>query len=296
MPLPDGFTEFDPTQTGNPPSGFSDISNEPDWGGVVRSALNEASMGNGSKMRDLMTDPITQAKVLPYLAQGVGTILPTPMGATKGYAAGRALSDAALASYGRSDLIPSKGKQALEAGGSILGDLTAIPAIKKASYGNAIGDVETAAGIPDPTIHPEAYPSLPRPGGPQTVSNAVDDAVGMVNDPAVEKTPIFWKRLKDQIDWIYSRGKDEAMSKLDKIKLSGLSTVAENNLNQSVLGRAPIAEDMSNSLAAPRAIEKAWTSLPPRVRAGIQFFAPTAGIGGGLAEIFKMIGGGSKGQ
>src|SRR5690349_15423116 len=108
-----------------------------DWGGVVKQALNEARMGDGSKMRDLMTDPVTQAKALPYLA-GL-TSLPFG-GPTAGYAVTRGLSDAALASYGKSDQIPPISQQAMELGGSLASE--AIPAIGRWKAAKDIGKAE----------------------------------------------------------------------------------------------------------------------------------------------------------
>lgn len=276
------------------PNGPSQNSDGPDYSQVAKDAINEAMVGKGSRLRDLLSDPVTQAKVLPYLSGAAGAVLPVPMGAMMGTVGGRQLSNLALKTYGRSGDIPSTGSQVLEAGMAGLGDLTAIPMIKKNVYGSAIGDAEKAAGVPPL----EEIKSLPRPTGPKSVSELIDDSFDDVatRPDAQKNDPVFWKQLKDQVDWLYQRGKDEALSNIDKIKLSKLSAVANQGLNSSVPGRGEIASDMSSSLGAPRAISNAWKSIPPKVRAGLQYFGPGAAIAGGLHEVFRTIGGGGGGR
>jgi len=144
MPLPPGFVEDTPMASpqavgGTPPKGFIEDSTNPDFGQVVKDALNEAHFGNGSKLRDLMTDPITQAKALPYLIGFAGTLLGGP---TAAYVMGRGLSDAALSSYGRPEEIPPISQQAGELAGSVVSE--AIPAMGRYMAGKDIGKVEAA--------------------------------------------------------------------------------------------------------------------------------------------------------
>lgn len=97
-----------------------------DYGEVMKSALNEARMGDGSFMRKMMSDPITQAQAIPYLSGAVGVVSPLPMAGSVATVAGRQLSNQALRAYGRKDLIPSVSDQVTE--GVLAGGTEAIGA------------------------------------------------------------------------------------------------------------------------------------------------------------------------
>lgn len=254
---------FDPSQS------FEDVE-EPDWGGVVKDALNEARMGNGSKMRALMTDPITQAKALPYLAGTAGGFSGIPMGATAGQVGGRLISDAALKAYGHPEDIPSVGRQVAEGGIAALGDITAFPAFNKRIFGGQVGAAEKAAGVPPP----EEIPSLPKPAAGQPVSGGIDSAIESVKSAGGEGTPTYWKQIKDQIDAFYNAGKDAKLSNLDRAKLQWLNGQVQKGLNASVAGRAAPAAALARSQAVPNAIEGAWDAIPSSLKWGL-------GVGGG---------------
>lgn len=238
---------------------------------AVVQAGKEALMQPGTLARDLATDPVTQAKALPYIAGTAGAIAPIPGGASLGQDGGRLLSDAALASYGRQDAIPPIAQQVAEGAGALAGDVLALPGIKKGIYGRQIGAAEKAAGVPPP----QDIASLPRPGGAQPVSQAIDEAIQNIKTvPDAQKTPVFWKQIKDQVDWFYGRGKDEVISKMDKAKLAWLSNAAQDGLNAAVPGRAIPAQAMARSQAIPNAVNGAWNMLPRRTRAGIGYLSP----------------------
>lgn len=295
MPLPPGFVEDTPVVSpsatgGTPPKGFIEDSTNPDFGQVVKDALNEAHMGNGSKLRDLMIDPITQAKALPYLTGTAGAVSGIPGGTTLGTVGGRQISNEALRLYNRPDLIPSTGSQVKEGLLSAAGDVTAIPAINRKIFGSAVGQAERGAGMPDPFKNPEAYPSLPRPGGPAPVTNSIDEAVKMLSDPTVEKSPVFFKRLQDQIKWLYSLGKDQKLSDLDKIKLASLSDTAQNGLNASISGRAGPAASLAMSQTIPNAISKVTRSVPWWAKAALLAGATGTGLEKALSGVGVNLG------
>lgn len=238
---------------------------------VAKSAVNEAFMRPGTSTRDLMTNPITQAKALPALAGAAGGMAPVPFGATMGTVAGRQISNLAMKAYGKPELIPPASSQVLEAGAAMAGDVMALPYIKKSYYGKQIANAEQAAGVPPP----QDISSLPRPTGTQTVSSAIDDAVNSIKTANPEKTsPVFWKQLKDQIDFFYQRGRDEVLSNGDRAKLAWLSSKIQEGLNTSIPGRAEPARMMSKSMAIPNAISGAYKALPRRARIGLEYFGP----------------------
>lgn len=286
MPLPPGFSEVSqtPSQAGSPPTGFFEPSSDVDWGGVVKDALNEARMGNGSKMRSLMTDPVTQAKALPYLLPAATAVIGMPWASTKGYVAGRGLSDAALLSYGRGDDIPSALSvdkefpyihgQVPELVGSAFSDLVTIPAIKSANSGKAIGQAEANAGLANVTK--EAPPS-----GMRTAVKFVQN----IKDKAL--TPEEARAMKPAIDTIFTKGwlnGTEYMSDLAKAKSNVMSVL------NKIPGRAEPAQAMANAMKAPNMISKVWSSVPKSVKYGMGVGAGTVGAGDALYQVLKKIG------
>lgn len=259
------------------------ISAGPDWMGVVKDALNEARMGNGSKMRDLMSDPVTQAKVLPILSGGGVAALGVPMGNTIGTVAGRQISNAALKAYGKENEIPDTASQLKEAAISGALDLTAIPFINKRVIGSQIGDVEKAAGVPAP----QDIPSLPRPKAGDPVSGGIDSAIESVRSAEGGGTPTYWKQIKDQIDNFYNLGKDTKLTNLDKAKLTWLSARVQEGLNAAVPGREALSETFANSQKVPNAIKDAFYSVPSSIRQGMGVGAGTVSGGGLLYELGK---------
>jgi len=228
---------------------------------VAQQAGKEALMQPGTYMRDLATDPITQAKALPPLAGVAGAFMGGPFSMTKTQLPARALSDAALAAYGRKEEIPSPMAHAVEAATTVGADVLAIPFAHKAVRGSQIGAIEKAAGVPPP----QDIPSLPRPAGAGPVSGAIDEAIASVKQ-GVDKSPLYWKQLKDQISWFYERGKDAVLSSGDRQKLAWLSGEVQKGLNVAVPGRGLPASQMANAMKAPNVISKMYGKIPPIVR------------------------------
>lgn len=249
-------------------------------GDVALQAAKEAVLAKGTSTRALATDPITQAKALPALAGTIGGMSPIPGGATLGTMGGRLLSDAALASYGRKEEIPSIAQHVAEGALSAAGDVMAIPYMKKSIYGKQIGKAEQAAKVPPP----QDIKSLPRPVGVQGISNTIDDTIGMVKSPEVNKDPVFWKQLKDQVDFFYQRGRDEVLSKGDRAKLAWLSSTVQDGLNTTIQGRAEPAAAMAKAMTIPNKIKGAYQMLPRRARIGMEYFGGPAGAATLFAE------------
>lgn len=240
MPLPPGFVEETPTK--GPPSGFSEEGT--DWGGIVKQALNEAHMGNGSKIRDLMSDPITQAKALPYLAGAAGMI-GLGGGATANMAVAHLLSDAALKSYGREDQIPSVGSQALDVGLAALGDMA-----NAGLAGRAIGKAEKAAGVVTRTPL-----KLPTSGN---VGAALDEMETTLKNALASGTPLGPQSARD----IYSTAKYIAnnpnivgKSSDILVQSSRVKAMAQAALNAAVEGRGAPAAIMATAKTVPNMVK-----------------------------------------
>lgn len=120
----------------------------------VMGAVGAALQAQPGMMADAMTNPVTQAHALPVLAGAAGSVL-GPGGATAGNVGGNLLSDAALASYGRSDQIPSVAGQVSQ--GVLAGASDVIPAIIK------VPDSLKSAGI-NPTTLDHMAPGGQPPG------------------------------------------------------------------------------------------------------------------------------------
>lgn len=265
---------------------FSKIGGQPDWKGVVGNAVGSAFMKPGTVPNKLMIPSLenapAQARALPPLASLTGGLLGGPMGATKFGEGGRAISDAALASYGKKDQIPSGTAHLEELGGNLFGDVIAFPQAKKSYYGRQIGKAEKLAGVPPP----EDIRSLPRPGATQAVSTTIDDAVDSVKGSEMRGSPTFWKQIKDQVDWIYERGKNEALSKGDKSKLAWLNSQVQKGLNSSVSDREVPAMALAESQVVPNAIGRTFRMLPPKVRSGLGY---GTGFGAPVVAIEEIV-------
>lgn len=248
-------------------------NNNPDWGGVIKSALNEASMGNGSKMRDLMSDPITQAKVLPYLTSAGALPFGGP---TAGYAMGRGLSDAALASYGRSDQIPAAGQQAIELGTSLAGE--AIPALGRYQAGKDIGAAESA--VP-------GLSSVEKEAPPSNVRTAVKFMQNLKNKPSltIEEAKAAQPAVKSV--WGSPWVRDPRYSSYLP-DLADASQKVSDALNQ-IPGRAAAADTMAQLSTIPNYVGKAVKAVPKAVKFGMGMGAGE-GITDALAKAIFNIG------
>lgn len=244
---------------------------------VAREAMREAIMRPGTMMRDLATDPVTQAKAVPYLAGAAGSALGKAGGATVGLTGGRQLSNAALISYGRPEEMPSATEQVLEGALSFAGDLAPIPAINRKIFGKAVGAAERSAGVP------EFVPSMKRPTGPDSTARFIDWAREIRGNPPKETL----KQIKDQIDFIYKNRKNVPLSDLDEGKLKFLNQWIQSSLNKAAPGRKAAADALKESQLIPRTIKNTYKSIPSNIRGGME----TYGIpGAAIAALVKALG------
>lgn len=200
---------------------------------------------------------------------------------------GRALSDAALASYGQKDQIPSIPQHLMELGGNALADVSVIPAIKKFIYGGQIGKVEKAAGVPPP----QDIMSLPMSTGQKSAGDFINDAINSVKGSEGRGAPGYWKSIKDQVDRIYNMGADQKLTGLDRGRLRWLNQQVQQGLNASVPGRAGPAAALARSQTIPNFIGNMGVQIPSKYKVA-------AAIGGGIGvpltigEIVKKLLGG----
>lgn len=231
-------------------------------------AVREASFRPGTISRDMITDPVTQAKALPPLLGAVGAISPAPGGATAGTVGGRQLSNAALRAYGRPEEVPSGLSQMMEAALAAAGDLGPIPAMNRRIFGKQVGQMERAAGIPD------LVDSMKRPTGPDSTAKFIDWARKIRGNPGGETL----KQIKDQIDFIYKNRKNVPISDIDEGKLKFLGRWVQQSLNKAAPGRGAAAGNLALSQTVPNYISKVAKAIPWWVKG-------TAGVLGGDALI-----------
>jgi hypothetical protein len=226
-------------------------------------------------------NPEETANYAPAVGGALGGVSPIPGGATLGTAIGQGIRAGGFTALNKP--LPSVGQHIGEIGLAAASDAMAIPYVKKAIFGRQIGAAEKVAGVPPP----QEIKSLPRPVGVQGISNTIDDAIGMINDPNVEKTPVLWKQLKDQVDFFYKRGRDEVLSDGDRSKLAWLSGQVQKGLNTTIPGRAAPAKAMSQAMTIPRKIGEAYGLLPRRARIGLEYFGGPSVLAGVAAEYLR---------
>lgn len=252
IPVPSTITPFSDWK-----KGAISADQNMDYGQVVKDALNEAHMGNGSKLRDLMVDPVTQAKVLPYLTGFGGSVLGGP---TAAYTIGRGLSDAALASYGKSDQIPPISQQALELGGSMASE--AFPAMGRYMAGKDIGTAETA--VP-------GLSSIKKVAPPSSMTTATKLMQRLQNSPlSIEEAKAAQPAVKSVF------GSPWVNQPRYSSYLPDFSEAAQNvsdTLN-TIPGRAEPAARMAQLSTIPNYVGKAIKAIPRGIKFGM-------GIGAG---------------
>ena len=262
---------------------------QPDWRGVVGSAVKEATFQPNTISRGMAgSDPVMQAKALPPLAGFAGGFSPIPGGATMGTVGGRQLSNMALRAYGRPEEIPSGMSQLGEAALSGLSDVIAIPMAKKAYYGRQIGNIEKAAGVPPP----QDIPSIPMATGQKTTGEFINDAVRSVKSSGGRGAPEYWLSIKDQVDRLYKMGKDEVLTDLDRLRLRWLSSTVQEGLNAAVQGREIPAKALARSQKIPNAIGRGYRSLPREFKKGAAYGTGATAAGMSLYSLLKKVMGG----
>jgi len=258
---------------------FSSLSGKPDWQGVVKSAVTEAAMPfrQGTMTRDFATNPVTQAKSVPPLMSAIGGIIGGPMGMTKFGEGGRALSDAALAAYGKKEEIPSVASHVGELGTNLVGDVIAAPAIKNAYYGKQIAKAEkNFPGMAD--VVKEAPPSGPRP--------AVKFAQQLKGK---DLSPLEAKKFQPAMSTIYKKGYPfQGPLKQYAPDFMEANRSVSAGLNK-IPGRKAPAQAMAEAMKVPNFvrdnIQTIWQN--PMLRRLIYATLTGLGIGEGASITFK---------
>jgi hypothetical protein len=248
-----------------------------DWKQVVGTAAKEAFTRPMAAAKDLGTNPTTMAQALPPLMGMAGGFSPIPGGATMGTVGGRQISNAALRALGKPELIPSGMQQVGEAGLSAIGDIAAIPAMKKAYYGGQIGKAEVAAGVQN--IEKEAPPS-----GMRTAVKFIQALKNKMNTENL--TPLEARRIKPAIDTIFRKGWLEGTEYSSDA--ADVSKRISTLVNQ-IPGRAAPSAAMARAMTVPNAVGKL---TPPPVRRAITYgFGQGVGGGTGFELIRRLLGG-----
>lgn len=256
-----------------------------DWSEVIGRAVKDSFQRPAAYAKDLGTNPVSMANAMPTALGMAGGMSPIPGGATMGTAAGQGLRDLGLGLMKKP--IPGLMQHGLELGGAALGDLAAIPAMKKSYYGGQIGKVEKAAGVPPP----QDIQSLPMSTGQKSAGDFINDAINSVKGSEGRGTAGYWKSIKDQVDRIYNMGADQKLTGLDKGRLRWLNQQVQEGLNRAVPGRAGPAGALAQSQTIPNFLGKATRDIPSKYK--------VAAVGGGgigasfaVGELIKKLIGG----
>lgn len=249
----------------------------PDWKGVVGGAVKEAFMRPGTMTRDLMTNPVTQAKALPPLMGMVGGMSPIPGGSTMGTVGGRQLSNLALKTYGKPEEIPSRNSQIGEAGVSLVGDLIAFPGIKKAYFGKKIGDAERAAGVVT-----RAPTKAVTPG---SVGQTLNDLEAQIDAGAIN-TPQLAKDAKAVISQIYKNPKIYEQTEEISTQAQRVSSKVSNLINK-IPGRSAPSGELAKGMVLQNLIKQAYRKTPWPIRVGAEGAMGALGI----KKLSDIIGG-----
>lgn len=258
-----------------------------DWKGTVGNAIKSSFQKPAAFAKDLGTNPESMANVMPGLLGTAGAVAMPWGGATVGTGAGQGIRDAALTALGKP--VPGMMQHGLELGGAALGDLTAVPAMKKSYFGGRIGAMEKAAGVPPA----QDIPSIAMPTGTKSTSEFIDSAVQSVKGSEGRGSAAYWKQIKDQVDRLYKLGKDQPLTTLDQGKLRWLNSKVQEGLNAAVPGRALPAAALAQSQTLPRAIGNVYRAVPAPMKAGAAYGTGAAAMGASVYElIHKLMGGG----
>jgi len=223
-------------------------------------------------------NPKNLLKNLPLATGALGGASPIPGGAMMGTAVGQGLRSLGDKAFNQPK--PSNWQIAGELGGAAIGDIAAIPAIKKSYFGGQIGKAEQAAGMAN--IEKQAPPS-----GARTAVKFIQGLKNKMNANPI--SPEEARSIKPALDMIHRKGwlaGTEYGADLTQIS-QRINTV----VNQ-IPGRAEAAEGMSRAMTIPRYINKGYQMIPKSVRQGIGYGTGVAAAGGTTYELMKKLLGG----
>lgn len=269
-----------------------------DYKQIIGDSIKNMFQKPAAFAKDLGTNPTTMANMMPSALGMAGAMSPIPGGATMGTAMGQGVQSGALRLLGKKDQIPPwleidkqfpyvHGKIP-ELGLAALGDVAAIPAMKKSYYGGQIGKVEKAAGVPPP----QDITSIPMAKGEKTLGEFINGAVDSVKGSQGRGTASYWKQIKDQIDRIYEMGAQEKLTGLDRGRLRWLNQQVQGGLNQAVPGRAGPAGALAQSQTIPNGISRVYRAIPGPMKAGAAYGTGATAAGISLIGLVKHLLGG----
>lgn len=253
---------------------FEQLNPKTDWKKVIGTAAKESFTRPAAYAKDLGTNPVSMANAMPGLIGIAGGLSPIPGGATMGTAVGQGMRDLALKTLKKP--VPGLMQHGIELGGAALGDIAAIPAMKRAHYGGQIGKAEEAAGVVT-----RAPTKAVTPG---SVGQTLNDLEAQL-DAGTINSPQAAKDAKAVISQIYKNKKIYEQTGEISVQAQRVSKKVQDVLNQMIPGRAGPAQAMGKAMTIPRAIGKGYGSLPWSVRRGAEG-AMGAGIGW---EIIKKL-------
>lgn len=250
---------------------------EPDWKGVVGSAVKNAFVKPSSFVRDLGTNPETMANAMPPLMSAAGGLSPIPGGATMGMGAGQGIRDLALKTMNKP--VPGLMQHGMELGGSALGDIAAIPAMKAAHFGGQIGKAERGTGVIT-----RAPTKAVTPG---SVGQTLNDLEAQV-DAGTINTPQAAKDAKAVVSQIYKNPKIYEQTGEISVQSQRVSKKVQDLLNQMIPGRQGPAQAMGKAMTIPNKIKGLWKDTPWAIKRGAQGAAGVLGV----EELYRLLRGG----
>lgn len=241
---------------------YSDVTfDEPknDWRQLITSSAKESFTRPARAMKDLFTNPQTMANAMPALLGTVGGVSPVPGGATIGTATGQGVRDLALT--GLKKPIPGLMQHGLELAGAALGDIAAVPALKKGYYGGQIGQAEKAAGLMT-----RAPTKAVTPGSVGETLNNLEAQI----DAGTINTPQAARDAKSVVNQIYKNPKIYESTSDIKVQAARVAKKTQNLLNQMVPGRLAPSQAMGRAMTIPNALKKGYMSMPWALRHGAE--------------------------
>lgn len=241
-----------------------------DWKGIVGGAVKSSFKKPMAFAKDLGTNPVTMANAMPTALGTLGGVSPIPGGATMGTAAGQGLRDLSLKAMKKP--IPGLMQHGLELGGAALGDIAAIPALKKSYYGGQIGEAERAAGVVT-----RAPTKAVTPGSVGETLNTLEAQL----DSGTIKTAQEAKDAKAVISQIYKNPKIYEQTGEISVQAQRVSKKVQYLINQTIPGRVAPAQALGKAMAIPNAMKRGYQAVPWQVKLGV--------LGGGTEAVIRKL-------